>query len=244
MYNGKVNIVDFSEIKAVAFDIDGTLYRTWRFNIRMPVHFFGHLYFFSQYGLVRRKMRKVEANSSDLIKLQAEMMGKRLFCSPEKAQVHLDKIVYTGLEKMFKKIRPCKGSVEFVKKLKDSGYKIGILSDFPPEQKGNIWGIKDLCDVVLGSEAAGALKPSPVPFLKLAEKLGVKPEQILYVGNNHKYDILGAKNTGMKTAWIKVPGIFKKKSDVADVTFYHYKELDKVFFGSVNKTKTLGVEPN
>jgi len=239
-----VNIVDFSDIKAVAFDIDGTLYRTWRFNIRMPVHFFGHLYFFSQYGLVRRKMRKMMASSDDLCKLQAELMSKRLFCSPEKAQLILDKIVYKGMEKMFRTIRPCKGAYDFIKKLKDNGYKIGILSDFPPEQKGEIWGIKSLCDVILGTEAAGALKPSPVPFLKLAEKLELKPEQILYVGNNHKYDILGSKNAGMKAAWIKQPELFKKKSEEADITFYHYKELDEAFFNGAKKTDNLGAVPN
>lgn len=166
----------------------------------------------------------------NFVQVQAIHMAEKLHCSPEEAEARLEKVIYKGLEKYFVNIKPCKGSVDFVKNLKKAGYKIALLSDFPPEQKGNIWGIKDLCDVVLGSEQAGALKPSEVPFRKLAEVLDLPPEQILYVGNNHKYDIVGAHNIGMKTAWIILPCLFGKKSKVADITFCHYKELASIFF--------------
>lgn len=227
-----MNSLNLSEIKAVAFDIDGTLYRTWKFNIRMPFHFFIHCFFFLKYGLVRNELRKKEI-SGNIQQIQAEMMAKRLKCSPEKAISELDRIVYSGLEKKFETIKPCKGVVNFIKKLKDKGYKIGILSDFPPEQKGEIWGIKKICDVVLGAEDAGALKPSVIPFNKLAEKLGIPSENILYVGNSHKYDVMGAKKAGMKAAWIQTPGFFKKRSSkIADISFFHYNQLEKIFFDS------------
>ena len=174
------------------------------------------------------------AATPEFIKLQAQHMAKKLKCSPEEAEARLEKIIYKGLEKYFVNIKPCQGSLEFIHKLKDKGYKLGLLSDFPPEQKGEIWGVRDLCDVVLGSEEAGALKPDPTPFLKLAERFGLPPEQILYVGNNHKYDILGAHNAGMKTAWLILPhsGWLGKKSKIADFTFWHYDQLDKWFFNT------------
>ena len=234
MYNIWVNTLDFSNIKAVAFNIDGTLYRTWKFNIRMPVYFFSNSLFFLKYGLVRNIMRRTDA-VEDLGILQSELMAKKLHCTPEEAKAKLEKIVYKGLESKFEHIKPCSGSIEFIKHLKEKGYKIGILSDFPPEQKGDIWGIKDICDVVLGSEQTGALKPDPTPFLKLAEKLGLAPEEILYVGNSHRYDIAGSKKTGMKAAWLVscLSGIFGKKSKLADVTFWNFKMLEKIFFENV-----------
>ena len=116
-----MNSLNLSEIKAVAFDIDGTLYRTWKFNIRMPFHFFIHCFFFLKYGLVRNELRKKEI-SGNIQQIQAEMMAKRLKCSPEKAISELDRIVYSGLEKKFETIKPCKGVVEFIKKLKDGYY--------------------------------------------------------------------------------------------------------------------------
>lgn len=225
-----MNNANLSEIKAVVFDIDGTLYRTWKFNIQIPFHFLCHSLFFLKYGLVRNELRKKEI-SGNIQQIQAEMMAKRLNCTPEEAAKKLDKIVYVGLESKFKKIKPCKDVVNFIKKLKEHGYKIGILSDFPPEQKGEIWGIKNMCDVVLGAEEAGALKPSVIPFKVIAEKLELPCEQILYVGNSHKYDVMGSKKAGMKSAWIQTPGLLKRrKSAFADISFFHYKQLDNFFF--------------
>ena len=193
--------MDLSDIKGVAFDIDGTLYRTWKLNLRMSFYFLRHSFFFLKYGLVRNIMHRTEA-LPNFVQVQAEHMAKKLKTTPEEAKAQLDRVVYKGLEKYFKKIRPCRGSVEFIQQLKENGYRIALLSDFPPEQKGDIWGIKELCDFVIGSEEAGALKPHPVPFSKLAEGLALPPEQILYIGNSHKYDVIGAKNAGMKSAWL------------------------------------------
>ena len=77
-----MNTLDFSNIKAVAFDIDGTLYRTWKFNIRMPVYFFSNSLFFLKYGLVRNNMRNTDA-VEDLGIQQSELMAKKLHCTPE-----------------------------------------------------------------------------------------------------------------------------------------------------------------
>ena len=226
-----MNSIDISKIKAVAFDIDGTLYRAWKLNLRMSFYFLSHGIFFLKYGLVRNIMHQTKA-TSDFIKIQSEHMAKKLKCTPKEAEERLDKIIYKGLEKYFRKIKPCHLSIEFIKKLKASGYKIALLSDFPPEQKGDIWGIRDLCDVVLNSEKAGALKPDSTPFLHLAGELKLPTEEILYVGNNHKYDIVGSKNVGMKSAWFRLPFMawLGKKSKLADITFWRYKQLYKLFF--------------
>ena len=227
-----MNTIDKTQIKAVAFDIDGTLYRTWKFNFIITPYFLTHIFFFLKYGLVRKIMHKTEATPL-FIKIQAEHMAKKLKCTPTEAEQRLEITIYKGLEKYFRHIKPCKGAVEFIKKLKQHGYKVALLSDFPPEQKGDIWGVKDLCDVMIGSEQAGALKPAPTPFYKLSQALGVPVENILYVGNHHRYDIEGAHNVGMKTAWIVPPSrkLFCKKSKVADFTFSHYYQISDIFFG-------------
>ena len=231
LYNIMVENLEIGTIKGVAFDIDGTLYRTWKLNVRMSIYFLRHNLFFLKYGLVRNIMHRTDA-LPNFVQIQAEHMAKKLKTSPEDAKAQLDKIVYKGLEKYFEKIKPCKGSIEFIRELKARGYKIALLSDFPPEQKGNIWGVKELCDFILGSEEAGALKPHPVPFKKLADGMQLAPEEILYIGNSHKYDVVGAKNAGMKSAWLISPlaGLFGKKSKIADFTFCHYKQLADIFF--------------
>lgn len=233
MYNRKVSTLNLTDIKAVAFDIDGTLYRAWKFNFRMIPYYVRHSIFFLHYGLVRNIMHKSDV-TPDFFKVQGSHMAKKLRCSTEEAVARLDRIVYKGFEKTFQKVKPCDGAVELIKKLKENGYKIALLSDFPPEQKGDIWGIREMCDVMLGSEEAGALKPSSTPFLKMAEKLELKPEQILYVGNSHKYDVTGSKNVGMKSAWFVKPSArwFKKKSSKADIIFWDYSQLNDIFFNN------------
>ena len=170
MYNYFVHIDKLGEIKAVAFDIDGTLYRTWKLNIRILFHFLRYNQFFLKYGIVRAKIRKIPLKD-DFKTTQTQMMAERLGCSPAEAELLLTRIVYAGLSSYFYKIKPYKGAVELIQDLKNAGFKIALLSDFPPEQKGDVWGIKDLCDVVLGTEETGALKPSAQPFKKMAELL-------------------------------------------------------------------------
>ena len=230
IFNVKNNF-KISDIKAVAFDIDGTLYRPWKLNLRMSIHFLCHSIFFLHYGIARKELRKLPADKN-FVQIQDQIMAKRLKCTEEEAHKKLDKIVYTGLKKYFSHIKPCKGVVELIKKLKANGYKIALLSDFPPEQKGDTWGILEYCDVVLGSEDVGALKPAKEAFEALATALDLPAEQILYVGNSHKYDVIGSKNAGFKSAWLisVISGIFEKKSDLADITFSRYSQLEKLFF--------------
>ena len=225
------NVLNLTDIKAVAFDIDGTLYRNWSLNYRMSLHFFRHCIFFLHYGIVRTELRKIVLEK-DFIQVQDELMAKRLKCTPIEAHQQLDKIVYTGLKKYFPRIKTCSGAIELIKKLKENGYKIALLSDFPPEQKGNVWGILDYCDVVLGTEEIGALKPSAKPFEVLASKLQLPANQILYVGNSEKYDVVGSKKVGFKSAlFISVfKGFFGKKSKLADITFSKYSQLENILF--------------
>lgn len=91
-------------------------------------------------------------------------------------------------------------------------------------------GSRKFCDVVLGSEGCGALKPSVYTFGTLAEKLGLKSEEILYVGNNIKADIIGARNAGMKTAYL-MPfwrRLFGLKLRHADISFKNYRQLQEI----------------
>lgn len=48
----------------------------------------------------------------------------------------------------------------------------------------------------------GAAKPDVRIFLAAAETLGVAPENILHVGDDPELDVVGAREAGMRTAWI------------------------------------------
>ena len=218
-----------NEIEAVAFDIDGTLYANWRLYILMVPYFIKNLSFFIQYNKVRKILHRT-APLADFYEYQARLLAQNLGISSEDAKEKIQKIVYDGLKPFFKKVKPFNYLIETFQAFKNAGLKIGILSDFPPEQKGNIWNLAPLCDVILGSEQVGALKPSKYPFVLLAKELNVSPEKILYVGNSISADINGAKNCGMKSAYIMCwwRKIFNNKPVNADISFKNYRQLQKI----------------
>lgn len=222
-------VKDLGEIEAIAFDIDGTLYPQWRLTVRAIFRYISHIFLFLFYGLVRNDMHKLPQHNN-FREVQAEKMSKWMGCTPEQAEEKLNKVVYRGLEPYFLDL-PCYSDVfETFEKLKKAGYKLALLSDFPPEQKGDIWGVKKYCDVILGTEQLGALKPDPYSFFKMAEELNVESSKILYVGNSKKYDVKGAHNAGMKSAYL-LPfwrKIFNKPLKESDISFSNYRQLQDI----------------
>ena len=224
-------ILNLGEIDAVAFDIDGTLYRNIVFYTRVLPHYLRHWRFFRKFNKVRKMLRDDKRNEkgyNDLYRTQIGFLAK---------EQQLNYIVYEGLRPFFEKMNACHGAAELIHRLKAAGFKIALLSDFPPEQKGEIWGIKKDCDLLLSSELIGALKPSSKPFEELAEKLEVPVERILYIGNSHAYDVAGPKKLGMKAGWFVpwIRGRFGVRSKIADITFWHYSQLEKFIFNNISE---------
>ncbi len=222
-------VKNLGEIEAIAFDIDGTLYPSWSLTIRALPYYARHCIFFLKYGLVRNEMHRI-FTKSDFREIQAELMGRRLRCDAEEAERRLEKVVYDYLKRYFLRIPCFPGVLEAFEAFKKAGFKLALLSDFPPEQKGEIWGVKKYCDAVLGTEAIGVLKPAPHSFLRLSEILCVPPEKILYVGNSIKYDVRGAKNAGMKSAFIRTGfrKLFHLDAKEADICFSNYRQLKEI----------------
>ena len=233
-------ILNLGEIDAVAFDIDGTLYRNIVFYTRVLPHYLRHWRFFRKFNKVRKMLRDDKRNEkgyNDLYRTQIGFLAKELNCTMDEAEQQLNYIVYEGLRPFFEKMNACHGAAELIHRLKAAGFKIALLSDFPPEQKGEIWGIKKDCDLLLSSELIGALKPSSKPFEELAEKLEVPVERILYIGNSHAYDVAGPKKLGMKAGWFVpwIRGRFGVRSKIADITFWHYSQLEKFIFNNISE---------
>lgn len=224
-----------AEIDAIAFDIDGTLYSNWSFYRRLLPFLLAHARLLSAFGEARRDVRLWQkahpgVAHDDFFGWQAELAARRLGADPGETRARIDRLIYEGWKPVFARVRPYAYTAETFRRCRAAGLKIGILSDFPPEQKGDIWGLAGLSDVVVGSEETGALKPSPIPFRVLAGKLGVAPERILYVGNSVRSDVEGARAVGMKTACIVHPValLLGHKVPGADISFASYRKLTRI----------------
>jgi len=210
-------------VKAVAFDIDGTLYPNWRMQIFSFSFLLSHFSLIMAFSKVRKDLRKIE-NIDDFRGVQSEFMAKKLGTSVDKATSVVEEIIYKQWENIFKRVKPYKGLQDAIEQLKSRGLKLGVLSDFPVGNKLNYFSVEGAWDVTMSSEETGYLKPHKKPFLTLAERLGCRPEEVLYVGNSYEYDVKGASSTGMKTVYIQWRG---KRVPEADLTLRNFKDFVK-----------------
>jgi putative hydrolase of the HAD superfamily len=56
---------------------------------------------------------------------------------------------------------------------------------------------------VIAGEGEIPAKPDPEPFRCCLEKLGITPEEAVYVGDDYRIDICGAQAVGMHAVWIQ-----------------------------------------
>ncbi len=119
-------------------------------------------------------------------------------------------------------------------KLKERNYKLAVVSDAP---RMKAWirlasmKVADFFDVVITiDDADGKAKPDPKPYKAALDELGLKPDEVIFVGDNPNRDILGAKRLGIRTVlakygeWTKA----KDKSMRPDHEIEDVKELLKI----------------
>lgn len=59
----------------------------------------------------------------------------------------------------------------------------------------------------ISARDSGVAKPDARIFLAAAQRLGVAPEHILHVGDDPAMDMVGARDAGMRTAWVNRQGL-------------------------------------
>jgi len=218
-------------IEGVAFDLDGTLYPNYRFNVKLIPFILKEWRLLLAFGKARRIIRKEQETYSlpqcDFYRHQAEVIADILAVNPQPLQEKIDRLIYKGWQPLFKTIKLYKNAVETLNALRKAGYKLALMSDFPPEIKLEYLKLNGFWDIVHCSEGLGVLKPHPLPFAELAAAMSLPCKKILYVGNSRSYDVAGAARAGMKTAWIKskfFPGSGFKKP-IPDFSFSNYRQL-------------------
>jgi putative hydrolase of the HAD superfamily len=217
----------------VAFDLDGTLYPNYQLNLRLLPFIIKEHRLLIALGKARNALHAgfTEDFPPDCFyDVQARIMAKYLSADPEAVKAKTERLIYRGWEPLFKKITLYPYVLPMLRKFRERGLKLGLLSDFPPDIKVDHLGLSGLWDVLLCSEVVGRLKPDPAPFLALAEKMDLPPERILYVGNSVSYDVAGAKGVGMKAALIAssfTRFLWNHRLGKADFVFSGYRQLSE-----------------
>ena len=215
------------KFKAVLFDIDGTLYDNkdvlWPGIPLILKHWPMLLSFRKVRHYLHQHVNAAIDAGMDFVSFQADLQARmrKKHESREKMLQWRARFI-ADFDQIFNHVGPVPYVVDMLKFCQGKGVKMGLLSDFPLCKKIERLGLSGYWNVRLSTEDCGALKPSPRGFLDAARQIGEEPQDILFVGNSYKYDVLGARGAGMRTAhYVKK----KNPSSQADFQFNDYRQL-------------------
>lgn len=94
-------------------------------------------------------------------------------------------------------------TIDMLKQLQADGYKLGLYTnatdDDLVQRLVNRFKLRPWLSPTFSSAGWGWCKPKPEPFLMIADRWQLPPEQIVVVGDTLNTDILGAQNAGMRS---------------------------------------------
>lgn len=203
---------DISQVKAVLFDVFGTVV-DWRTSIIRDLEAFGASRGISAdwtaftddwRGLYQPSMEEVRSGRRPwtiLDVLHRESLEKLL---TKYGITNLTEAEKQHLNKVWHRLSPWPDSVPGLQRLK-SRYLIGTLSN------GNVgllaWMAKNAdlpWDVILGAETSRAYKPLPQAYRGAMETLGLGPGEVMLVAA-HNSDLEAAAAQGYATAFVARP---------------------------------------
>ena len=111
--------------------------------------------------------------------------------------------------------------------LRGGGLRLGVLSDADTEWLTASVTRNTLdCDVVVSSEELRCYKPHSSVFLEACRRLGTAAASTVYVGDNPRLDVVGARNAGLTAVWLNRSGReYPKDLEPPDHTIESLKEL-------------------
>ena len=94
--------------------------------------------------------------------------------------------------------------------LRASGLKLGLITNGSVRMQSRKLDRLDLApafDTILISDAEGISKPDPRIFHRAMERLNVTPARSAFVGDHPVVDVAGARGAGMQAIWRRDPGV-------------------------------------
>ena len=92
--------------------------------------------------------------------------------------------------------------------LRDNGKTLGVITNggaARQQEKLESLGLGSFFAAVLISEKEGLRKPDPRIFARALERCGVRPDEAVFVGDHPEADGAGAKAAGLIPVWKRVP---------------------------------------
>jgi putative hydrolase of the HAD superfamily len=203
-------------IRAVLFDLDGTLYHQTPMRVLMALEFAAlslaspfrarrRWRALSAYRQAQEQLRKRPGSTCGPLS-QVDMAAERTGMRPQQLTAIVDEWM---LRRPIKYMRWCRaaGVLELLGFLAAKGIKVGVLSDYPAETKLAALGLSGCFSLVLCSTDPGvaSLKPDPRGFRVACDRWQLDPREVLMVGDRIDVDAVGAAAAGMPCVIIGRP---------------------------------------
>jgi putative hydrolase of the HAD superfamily len=108
------------------------------------------------------------------------------------------------LAPIFARARRCDDALPALERLRAAGYRVAIVSNTPWGSPAQPWreelarqGLDRMVDLAVFCRDAGWRKPAPQIFHYTLEKIGLRPEECLFIGDDPRWDIAGPQAVGM-----------------------------------------------
>ncbi|NHZ73079.1 MAG: HAD-IA family hydrolase [Nitrospirae bacterium] len=217
--------IDWSPIRLVVFDLDGTLYDQRCIRRRMlcelGLRCLRHpgdletLRVIAEFRKTREHL--ADEGAENIGRSQFERPAANLGIGPDEVAAVVGDWIE---ERPLKHLLQCRfaGVDEVFERLRGSGRKIGVFSDYPVREK--LQALNLTADfIAAGAEPAiDRLKPHPAGLEILMSRAGVTPAQCLMIGDREDRDGACARNAGVRY-------VIKARSSEAQNQFRRYGEL-------------------
>ncbi len=180
-------------IKAVIFDIDGTLMDTNNLHILAWERAFAR----GGYSVPAERIALEVGKGGD--HLVPAILGDPQSKADEEEQDRIRHLHDDEYQKIANEVKPFPSAAEILAKLHQRGLKVALGTSASDEEVERYLGYLDAdknVDVVTSKSDVESSKPDPDVFSVALKKLGMKPHEAVVVGDT-PYDIIAARKLGL-----------------------------------------------
>lgn len=203
-----------ARLKAIVFDVDGTLYRQdpvrramfarlLRAHVDRPLAGLRTLRWLQAYRQAQERLRGGPADGGDLAEQQVGLACKWTGAPPAELRSCVRRWME---EEPLGLLRPSvrEGLPELIAAATRRALRLGACSDYPAAEKLHAMGLAGFFEVVVTAQDAEVqrFKPHPRVLEVALRRLGVSNEEALYVGDRPEVDAEAARRAGVACAII------------------------------------------
>ena len=189
-------------IKAIIFDAYGTLFdvnsAAEKCKERLGDKWEGFANYWRTTQLEYTWLRSLMRRHKDFWQITEDSLDKSMNF------YNVDNSMRSELLNLYKVLSPFTEVRDTLKKLKQSNYKLAILSNGTPDLLNELVvsnQLKDIFDDIFSVEEAGIFKPDSKVYDLPINKYNIEKNEVLFLSAN-TWDVSGAGNYGYNTVWV------------------------------------------